>query len=82
MWNQRYNEAGFAYGVEPNDFLRAEYFRIPNNGKVLCLAEGEGRNAVFLAKQGYSVTAVDQSSVGLQKAEMLAIENGVEIQRQ
>jgi hypothetical protein len=36
-------------------------------GKILCLAEGEGRNAVFLAQQGYQVTAVDQSSVGLEK---------------
>ena len=79
MWNQRYNEEGFAYGMEPNDFLKSEYFRIPKGGRVLCLAEGEGRNAVFLAKQGYSVTAVDQSSVGLQKAERLAIEHGVEI---
>lgn len=79
MWDQRYNEEGFAYGTAPNDFLKAEYSRIPKGGRVLCLAEGEGRNAVFLAKQGYSVTAVDQSSVGLHKAESLAIENGVEI---
>ena len=79
MWDQRYNEEGFAYGTAPNDFLKAEYSRIPKGGRVLCLAEGEGRNAVFLAKQGYSVTAVDQSSVGLQKAESFAIENGVEI---
>lgn len=79
MWDQRYNEEGFAFGTEPNDFLKSESFRIPKGGRVLCLAEGEGRNAVFLAKQGYSVTAVDQSSVGLQKAERLAIEHGVEI---
>lgn len=79
MWDQRYNEEEFAYGTEPNDFLKSEYLRIPKGGQVLCIAEGEGRNAVFLAKQGYSVTAVDQSSVGLQKAESLAIEHGVEI---
>lgn len=79
MWDQRYSEEGFAYGTEPNDFLKAEYSRIPEGGRVLCLAEGEGRNAVFLAKQGYSVTAVDQSSVGLQKAESLAIDSGVDI---
>lgn len=79
MWDQRYNEEGFAYGTEPNDFLKSEYFRIPKGGRVLCLAEGEGRNAVFLAKQGYVVTAVDQSSVGLQKAKRHAVENGVEI---
>ena len=79
MWDQRYDEEGFAYGTAPNDFLKSEYFRIPKGGRVLCLAEGEGRNAVFLAMQGYSVTAVDQSAVGLQKAESLAIEYGVEI---
>jgi SAM-dependent methyltransferase len=79
MWDQRYNEEGFAYGSDPNDFLKSEYFRIPQGGRVLCLAEGEGRNAVFLAKQGYAVTAIDQSSVGLEKAKNHAIENGVEI---
>ncbi len=79
MWNQRYSEEGFAYGTEPNDFLKSQYFRIPKGGQVLCLAEGEGRNAVFLARQGYLVTAVDQSSVGLQKAENLALEHGVDI---
>ncbi len=79
MWDQRYNEAEFAYGTTPNDFLKSEYFRIPKGGRVLCLAEGEGRNAVFLAMQGYSVTAVDQSAVGLEKAESLAIQYGVEI---
>ncbi|MGB6135376.1 MAG: class I SAM-dependent methyltransferase [Shewanella sp.] len=79
MWDQRYNEQGFVYGVEPNDFLKSECSRIPKGGRVLCLAEGEGRNAVFLAKQGYKVTAVDQSSVGLKKAQAFAVECGVEI---
>ena len=82
MWDERYSEDGFAYGVEPNDFLKAEYSRIPKGGRVLCLAEGEGRNAVFLAEQGYSVTAVDQSVVGLQKAENFARERGVKITTQ
>ena len=79
MWNQRYSEDGFAYGREPNDFLKAEYAHIPKGGRVLCLAEGEGRNAVFLAKLGYQVTAMDQSSVGLEKAQKFAAENGVTI---
>ena len=79
MWDQRYSEEGFAYGTAANDFLKSEYYRIPEGGRVLCLAEGEGRNAVFLARQGYAVTAVDQSSVGLRKAESLAAENGVEV---
>jgi cyclopropane fatty-acyl-phospholipid synthase-like methyltransferase len=79
MWDQRYSETGFAYGTEPNDFLKFAYAHIPQGGHVLCLAEGEGRNAVFLAQQGYQVTAVDQSAVGLDKAQALAKQNGVNI---
>ena len=79
MWDQRYSESGFAYGTEPNDFLKDHFKQIPYPGKVLCLAEGEGRNAVFLAKQGYQVTAVDQSIVGLEKAIKLAQANKVTI---
>lgn len=79
MWNDRYAQEGFAYGTEPNEFLKSQYAHIPKGGKVLCLAEGEGRNALFLAQQGYDVTAVDQSDVGLIKAQKLADDNGVSI---
>ncbi len=78
MWDERYNRKQYLYGTEPNDFLKAHVASIPM-GKVLCLAEGEGRNAVFLARQGYQVTAVDSSSVGLQKAQALADQKGVAI---
>ena len=78
MWDERYSEAGFAYGDQPNDFLAARFAEIPP-GPVLDLGCGEGRNAVFLAEQGYDVTAVDQSAAGLQKAERLAAQRGVEI---
>lgn len=80
MWDQRYDRSEFVYGTHPNDFLKEIHPKIPKGGRVLCLAEGEGRNAVFLAMQGYQVTAVDQSQVGLQKAEALAKENGVKIE--
>ena len=79
MWDQRYSDKVFVYGKKPNDFLKAEFSRIPFGGKVLCLAEGEGRNAVFLAQQGFDVTAVDQSAVGLRKAQQLAADNAVKI---
>jgi len=75
-WDERYSAEEYAYGTNPNNFLEANVSSIPK-GKVLSLAEGEGRNAVFLAKQGYSVTAVDSSLVGLNKARKLAEENGV-----
>jgi SAM-dependent methyltransferase len=78
MWNERFSEPGYAYGTEPNEFLVSVADRIPR-GKVLCLAEGEGRNAVYLAGLGYDVTAVDASTVGLEKAEALARERGLEI---
>jgi SAM-dependent methyltransferase len=77
MWDERYAEPGWAYGTEPNDFLRDAEPTLPPAGRVLCLAEGEGRNAVFLAARGYDVTAVDQSAVGLRKAEGLARDAGV-----
>jgi SAM-dependent methyltransferase len=79
MWDERYNENEYVYGKAPNEFLVANYSTIPA-GRVLSLAEGEGRNAVFLARQGYAVTAVDGSRVGLQKAGRLAKDNGVEIE--
>jgi SAM-dependent methyltransferase len=79
MWDERFSEPGYAYGTEPNDFLVSVADRIPR-GRVLCLAEGEGRNAVYLAELGYQVTAIDNSAVGLAKAEALAEERGVEIE--
>ena len=79
MWDERYNTDEYVFGTEPNDFLVSVAGRIPRGGKVLSLGEGEGRNAVYLAKQGYSVTAADQSLVGLKKAEKMALENNVVI---
>ncbi|TKB25561.1 class I SAM-dependent methyltransferase [Desulfopila sp. IMCC35006] len=78
-WDERYSEAGYAYGTEPNDFLAASLKQLPPAGKVLCLGDGEGRNSVFLARQGYTVTAVDYSTLGLQKAQRLAADRGVTI---
>jgi SAM-dependent methyltransferase len=78
FWDQRYAEAGWAYGTEPNDFVRECAERIPP-GRVLCLGEGQGRNAVFLASRGFDVTAMDQSRMGLARAEALAAELGVRL---
>ncbi len=78
MWDQRYSEPGYAYGSEPNEYLAAQVAQLPK-GRALCLAEGQGRNAVFLATQGFDVTAVDQSRVGLESAQAFATERGVRI---
>ncbi|MHB1544242.1 MAG: class I SAM-dependent methyltransferase, partial [Gammaproteobacteria bacterium] len=75
-WDRRYSEPGYAYGIEANEFLASVEAQLPR-GRVLSLAEGEGRNGVFLAKRGFRVTAVDQSAVGLAKARILAHEQGV-----
>lgn len=78
MWDQRFSEPGYAYGTRANAFLKASAGSIPM-GRVLSLAEGEGRNAVFLASLGYDVTAVDSSVVGLAKAQALAADRGLQI---
>ena len=78
MWNKRYDTDQYVYGKEPNQFL-VEHLGSLRRGNVLCVAEGEGRNAVFLAGKGFHVTAVDASSVGLKKAARLAGEAGVTI---
>ncbi len=79
MWDQRYAVDEYVYGRQPNDFLVSQVASLPM-GRVLCLAEGEGRNAVWLARQGYSVTAVDASAVGLEKARRLAADHEVELE--
>ena len=77
MWNERYSSSEFAYGTEPNSFLvqNAKLLTSP----VLSLAEGEGRNAVFLASLGLDVLGVDASDVGLAKAQKLAASRGLAI---
>lgn len=79
FWNERYGSEEYAYGTAPNDFLAGVADRIPP-GRVLCLAEGEGRNAVFLAGLGYRVVGVDASPAGLEKAQRLARERGVSVE--
>lgn len=77
FWNERYAEKAYAYGIQPNDFLKSQSFKA--GGKVICLAEGEGRNAVYLAEQGYEVTSVDYSEEGVQKTKTLAKAKGVTV---
>ncbi len=79
MWDERYSQAEYAYGKSPNDFLKQHIARL-NQGRSLCLADGEGRNSVFLAQHGHDVVAVDQSAPGMQKARQLAEEKSVSIE--
>lgn len=77
-WDIRYSGAGLVWAAEPNRFLAAEAVDLPA-GRALDLACGEGRNAVWLAEQGWQVTGVDFSQVGLDKGERLAQERGVQV---
>lgn len=82
MWDKRYSVDDYVYGKAPNHFLYSFIDKLPRwplGQRALCLADGEGRNSVFLAQQGYQVTAVDISSVGLAKAKRLGLERNVEI---
>ena len=79
MWDERYSMPGYAYGTDPNAYLAAAASQIPP-GRVLSLGDGEGRNGVFLAQQGYEVTSVDGSAVGVRKARQLAADRGVAIE--
>ena len=77
FWNERYREEGYVYGKAPNAFLEEALQYVPRHGRVLCLGDGEGRNGVYLAKQGLAVTSVDLSEKGKLKAENLARQEGV-----
>ena len=79
FWDSRYKGDEYAYGTEPNDYLVAQTGLIPKGGRVLCLADGEGRNSVFLAAQGFQVTAVELSHEGIEKAKRLAAARGVTV---
>lgn len=80
FWNDRYAEQGFAYGTEPNKFLRSFAAEFRPGQRALLVCDGEGRNGVWMAQQGLEVLSVDQSLVGLQKAQALADERGVQLE--
>ena len=78
FWNNRYSADDFIYGIKPNNFFKDSLKKL-NPGKILMLGEGEGRNAVFAAAQGWKVDAVDFSETAKEKALRLAKENSVMI---
>ena len=79
FWNSRYAEPGYAYGTEPNAFLVSQKKYLKPGGKALAVADGEGRNGVWLAQQGLDVLSVDISEIGLCKTHELAADRGVAI---
>ena len=82
-WNDRYRASpGFLFGKTPNAWLQAQAGRWAAGARVLCVADGEGRNSVWLARQGLAVSAFDPSVVAVQRARMLAAEAGVVVDHQ
>jgi cyclopropane fatty-acyl-phospholipid synthase-like methyltransferase len=79
-WNARFAAEGYYFGTEPNQFLRERTALLPKEGRVLAVADGEGRNGVWLAQQGLDVLSVDFSPVALAKARALARERGVKLE--
>ncbi len=79
FWDSRFAEKGYAYGTEPNAFLVSQKHLLKPGMQALAVADGEGRNGVWLAQQGLDVLSVDQSAVGLAKARELAAQRGVSI---
>ncbi|WP_317972921.1 class I SAM-dependent methyltransferase [Paenibacillus sp. CCS19] len=77
-WNERFGSTDYIYGVQPNAFIKDHSSRLTGT-RIVAFAEGEGRNAVYLAAQGYDVTAWDYADNGLKKTEQLAERSGVKV---
>lgn len=79
MWNERFSGDDYLFGTEPADFVKRYAPRLKPRQSVLSVADGEGRNSVYLAGLGHRVTAMDGSDVGVAKARRLAAERGVAV---
>jgi len=76
-WEARFSAPGYLFGKEPNAFLKSKAHLLKPGQKALSIADGEGRNGVFLAEQGLDVLAIDISPTALAKSQALAKERGV-----
>jgi SAM-dependent methyltransferase len=82
MWDERYSGPGYLFGTKPARFLIEQAHHLPDGGRVLAVADGEGRNSAFLAARGLDVTAFDASPVAVDKARALAAERSVEVRHE
>jgi SAM-dependent methyltransferase len=78
-WENRYRVPGYAFGTEPNYFLASCKALLPRSGKALAVADGEGRNGIWLAEQGLDVLSIDFSPAAQEKARALAKQRGVSL---
>jgi cyclopropane fatty-acyl-phospholipid synthase-like methyltransferase len=81
-WETRFGAPGYAFGKEPNAFLKAQAPLLRGRKTALTVADGEGRNGVWLAEQGLDVLAIDFSPAGLAKSRALAAERGVTLRHE
>ena len=79
MWNERYSKPGFLFGTDPAQFLVEQQDYLQRGKSALCIADGEGRNSVFMAEKGMKVTAQDASEVAIDKARGLAAARGANV---
>jgi 2-polyprenyl-3-methyl-5-hydroxy-6-metoxy-1,4-benzoquinol methylase len=79
QWHERFGSEKYVYGEEPNQFIEAQAYRLEKEKNIAAFAEGEGRNAVYLARKGHKVTAYDYALNGLKKTEALAKRYDVKI---
>lgn len=80
FWDDHYAEPHYIFGTEPNVFLASQKDLLKPGSRVLAVADGEGRNGVWLAEQGLDVVSVDFSPLAVEKAKKLAAERGVRIE--
>ena len=78
-WNRRYAGAEFLFGTQPNEWLREHVGALPEAGRILSVADGEGRNSVWLARQGFQVDAFDVAERAVQKARDFAQREGATV---
>jgi cyclopropane fatty-acyl-phospholipid synthase-like methyltransferase len=79
FWNKKFSKEDYFYGINPNEFLASKIGLFNKHKKLLCLGEGEGRNAIFFAKDGFEVSAIDASNIGLEKLNKRALDEKLEI---
>ena len=82
MWDQRYSTTEYLFGTDPAAFLTRHADLLEPGSEALVVADGEGRNSVYLAAHGLHVTAMDVSEVGVGKARRLAIDRGATVEFQ
>ena len=79
FWNNKFSKVDYFYGTKANEFLASKIELIKHKKTLLCLGEGEGRNAIFFAKNGFEVSAIDASDLGLEKLQNRAVEEKLDI---